>query len=522
MIPMSISLKPATIMILKALQGQDGIEASELASTLQQDYIVVMSAINELAGLGLATFSEHAVDQVSLTEEGNEYAGKGLPETRVFDHLHDHGIKQVPLQELKDAMVKKGLDEKIFFIAINNLKRSRWISQVKLGNVPTVLVLKQDEAEKDGDALLRRVQEKGYLDVSALDPATRELVSAFKKRTLLAGRTFTERTLSLTAKGKKLDPAKIQAVEDVSRLTSDMITTGKWREVSLKRYDVEIAGPRLFPGKIHPLVEVVNMVREIFFSMGFSEIRGPIIESAFFNFDALFQPQDHPAREMHDTFYLDRPAKARLPDPAHVQAVAAAHENGGDTGSTGWGYPWNEDVARQVLLRTHTTATTVRQLGKAIEEGAPLPLKVFSIDRVFRNEKVDFSHLAEFMQVEGIVIGDHVTLADLRGTLVEFYTRLGFDKVITRPGFFPYTEPSMEISVYSKELDKWMEIGGSGIFRPEVCAPWGVKEPLRVLAWGQGLERIAMLRLQRKDIRDLYKNPLSWLREASYPRAWRT
>ncbi len=346
----------------------------------------------------------------------------------------------------------------------------------------------------------------------------KDSIPVLKKRQLLSEKKYTRRILALSPKGKKIDTGKITSIQEATHLTSEMIKSGSWRDATFKPYDVAIAGPRLYPGRIHPLVEVINRVREIFFSMGFTEIRGPIVESAFYNFDALFQPQDHPAREMHDTFYLENPKQAKLPDKKHVDAVAAAHENGGDTGSKGWGYKWDPAVARQVLLRTHTTATTVRQLGKAVQDGLKLPLKVFSIDRVYRNEKVDFSHLAEFMQVEGIVIGENLTLADLRGTLIEFYTKLGFEKVITRPGFFPYTEPSMEISVYSKELERWMEIGGSGIFRPEVCSPWGIKEPVRVLAWGQGLERIAMLRLHRKDIRDLYKNPLSWLRKAPYPR----
>ncbi|NMC07995.1 MAG: phenylalanine--tRNA ligase subunit alpha [Candidatus Lokiarchaeota archaeon] len=516
-----VSLKPVTTTVLKALKTADGIDATALAKQLGQDYAVVMGAINELAANELGYFKEEEATEIALTNEGADYARNHLPETRLFKLLYDMKVKQVELNALKDkAKASLGMDDKLFFLALNYLKQARWTSQAKVGESVQVLVLKQEYEDKPEEQLLALLAARGGAsDVRDLPGDMIAIAEAFKKRKLVLEKKYTKRTLHLTDKGKKLDPARVKALDEVTNLTPEMITTGSWKEAKLKAYDVSKPGAHLNAGKMHPLVEIINKVREIFFSMGFIEIRGPIIESAFFNFDALYQPQDHPAREMHDTFYLSNPASAKLPADKYVKAVADVHEFGGDTGSTGWGYKWNKNVAMQVLMRTHTTATTVRQLGKAVEEGLKLPLKVFSIDRVFRNEKVDFKHLAEFTQVEGIVIGEKLSLADLRGTLVEFYTKMGFEKVTTRPGFFPYTEPSMEISVFSKEIGKWMEIGGSGIFRPEVCTPWGIKEPVRVLAWGQGLERIAMMRLGRTDIRDLYKNPLSWLRKAPYQRS---
>jgi phenylalanyl-tRNA synthetase alpha chain len=320
----------------------------------------------------------------------------------------------------------------------------------------------------------------------------------------------------LTDKGEKTDLSEIQELEYVSKLTSEMINSGSWKNKELKSFDVNKPGPLLKGGKIHPMINLINEIRQIFLSMGFTEIRGPIIESAFFNFDALYQPQDHPARELHDTFYLDNPKVAELPEEDRVKALKETHENGGDSGSTGWGYEWDRDIAKQTLLRTHTTATTIRRLAQYYRNNDKTPIKVFSIDRVFRNEKVDKSHLAEFTQIEGIVIDERVTLCDLIGVISEFYKKIGFEKIITRPGFFPYTEPSMEVSVYYDKLGEWLEMGGSGIFRPEVTYPWGIKNPTRVLAWGLGLERLAMLKFEREDIRDLYINPIKWLREESY------
>jgi phenylalanyl-tRNA synthetase alpha chain len=234
------------------------------------------------------------------------------------------------------------------------------------------------------------------------------------------------------------------------------------------------------------------------------------------HFDALFQPQDHPARELQDTFYLKNPKHAKLPEKDRVLAVKATHENGGDSNSLGWRYQWDENIAKQTVLRTHTTATTMRRLAQFYRNNDKTPVKVFCIDRVFRNEKLDKSHLAEFTQIEGIVIDENVNLSDLIGLLSEFYRKIGFKEIITRPGFFPYTEPSMEVSVYYDKIGEWLEMGGSGIFRPEVTYPWGIKDPTRVLAWGQGLERIAMLYYDRKDIRDLYINPIKWLRQQPY------
>ncbi|MHA1792713.1 MAG: phenylalanine--tRNA ligase subunit alpha, partial [Promethearchaeota archaeon] len=492
---MTISLKSTTIKVLKELQKADGIEAKELAAKLKMDYIVVMSAINELSDKNLGYFKEDEVSEIELTAEGKEYADKKLPELRLFKLLMDKSLKQIEINALKKMAIDElGFSERIYFLALNYLKKVSWVGQSKVNKEVLILVMKQEYEDKPEQELLSLLGKRETTNIKDIPGDLKQYVPVFKKRKLIIEKKYTRRVLYLTEEGKHLPESEITTIKEVAKLTHKLIKSGKWKNVSFKEYDVTKPGPRIFPGRINPLVEIINRVRQIFFSMGFIEIRGPIIESAFYNFDALFQPQDHPAREMHDTFYLDVPSKARLPADDKVNLIAEIHENGGKTGSTGWGYKWKRDVAEQVLLRTHTTATTVRQLGKAIAEGVPLPLKVFSVDRVYRNEKVDFSHLAEFTQVEGIIIGENVTLADLRGTLIEFYKKMGFEKVVTRPGFFPYTEPSMEISVFSKELGKWMEIGGSGIFRPEVCEPWGIKEPVRVLAWGQGLERIAMLR----------------------------
>jgi phenylalanyl-tRNA synthetase alpha chain len=259
-----------------------------------------------------------------------------------------------------------------------------------------------------------------------------------------------------------------------------------------------------FPGKAHPLAQMVAEIRDIFWRMGFQEIAGDYVESSFWNMDALFIPQDHPAREMQDTFYLKEPAESPVPDGAW-EKVRDAQLHGGGTGSSGWGGDFRKEVSRKALLRTHTTVTTIRHLAANPSD----PCKVFGIGRVFRNEAMDATHLPEFHQIEGIVMEPGASFGTLMGLLREFYARMGFPEVRFRPSYYPYTEPSLDVAV--KWGSKWLELGGAGVFRPEVTRPLGVRMP--VLAWGLGLERLAMLRLGLKDIRQLYLSDVQWLKE---------
>jgi phenylalanyl-tRNA synthetase alpha chain len=279
-----------------------------------------------------------------------------------------------------------------------------------------------------------------------------------------------------------------------------------WRNVHFRKYNVEVPGKRIYPGKKHLITHFIEHIRGIFLDMGFCESAGPLVESSFWNFDALYQPQDHPARELADTFYMKRPAVTQLPDKRILDEVAKTHENGGITKSSGWGYKWSPDAAKRPILRTHTTAVSARMLSQ-LEP----PAKVFCIGRVFRNETIDYKHLPEFTQIEGIVVAENVGFRDLLGYLKEFYLRMGFAKIRFRPSFFPYTEMSVEPEVYFEEKGEWLELGGAGIFRPEVTVPLGIDAP--VLAWGLSLERPVMLKLGINDIRNFYyKNDLEILR----------
>jgi len=308
---------------------------------------------------------------------------------------------------------------------------------------------------------------------------------------------------------------RANSIAFVNQITADMIKDGVWGVEGLgdsyflykgdvykgRPYDVALPAERVYPGKVHPYQRLLTRMREIMLEMGFTEIKGEIVQSSFWNFDALFQPQDHPAREMQDTFYLG--SMGTIPDYASVKEM---HERGGDVGSTGWGGVWDPEVARREVLRTHTTSVTIKHL---VDHPKP-PVKAFSIDRVYRREAIDPTHTPEFEQLEGVIMDEGLSFSNLLGVLKEFYGKMGFDEVRFRPGYFPYTEPSVEPEVYIEGLG-WVELGGAGVFRREVTAPFGIDHP--VLAWGLGVGRLAMLRLGLKDLRLLYQSDVGWLRE---------
>ncbi|TFH00515.1 MAG: phenylalanine--tRNA ligase subunit alpha, partial [Nitrosopumilus sp.] len=266
--------------------------------------------------------------------------------------------------------------------------------------------------------------------------------------------------------------------------------------------DVEANVPEIFVARTHPLKDTIDEIREIFVTLGFSEILGNMTQSSFWNFDALFTPQDHPARELQDTFYLDGINAKKIGTPEQIRKVSESHKKN-------WRYQWDINEARKMVLRTHTTCVTIKHLA----ENKPDEARIFSLGRVFRNEKVSYKHLVEFNQIEGIVVGKDASLRNLMGIQREFYKRIGITKVKFWPTFFPYTEPSLQTMVYNEKLGKWIELFGMGIFRPEVTKPLGITQP--VLAWGGGIERIAMLKYDVGDVREFYNNNLGWLRSAT-------
>jgi phenylalanyl-tRNA synthetase alpha chain len=459
---------------------------------------------------------EIAHSRVALTDEGRACVTAGrTPEYEVFSALpEDDAAPGVPLAELKQK-VSREAGEGGFKQAMAN----RWIALEKPAGGGEPLVKRKPGLQNQKDAALAMLVAVDAGDGATAETSDASLFALLKRRRLVKAEAW--KTYRLT-KGPHFALERKQAVTE---LTAEMVSKGTWRDVQFKAYNFAALG-RLAPGgALHPLLKVRSQFRKIFTQMGFEEMpTANYVESAFWNFDALFQPQQHPARDAHDTFFLTFPSTADLSRTApadYISRVREVHERGGH-GSAGYGYCWKESEAAKNLLRTHTTAVSSRMLFKLAQEmeerkkngagndaDAFRPAKYFSIDRVFRNEAVDRTHLAEFHQVEGLVCDRGLTLGDLIGTLREFFARLGMTRLRFKPAYNPYTEPSMEIFAYSEELKKWMEVGNSGMFRPEMLGPMGLPPEVRVIAWGLSLERPTMILYGVDNIRDLFGHKVS-------------
>lgn len=494
------------VRVLRALTSHEkGERIDRLAAALAIDQARVAAAAVQLTEQSLAEIREEPYVELTLGEEGRAAIAAGIAERHVLRAIQEAGGRLA----ISDVPARTGLDAKEVGRSLRFLATRGWAE--KDGAFLRVRGAAEDETADE--KLLRALAERGKATAEELRSAGCAVEEAIE---LLRGRpswcevrSKVHRFAQLTAAGRAALQRGIEAAVEVTQLTPELIASGKFRDVTLRAYDVRLATDPVHPGKRHPLQRVLDDTRRVFLEMGFQEIVSPLVESAFWDFDALFQPQDHPAREMQDTFYLAQPSKVPLPpDPGLVERVRRTHEDGGDTGSIGWQTPWDPEKARQAVLRTHTTATTIRALA-ADPVG---PRRVFAVGRVFRRETIDYKHLPVFYQVDGIVLDPEASFANLLGTLAAFYRKMGFPQFRFRPGFFPYTEPSVEVYIWYEKRQDWVEMGGAGVFRPEVTQPLGCSAP--VLAWGLGLERIAMLRYDLSDIRDLYLPDTEWLKGA--------
>ena len=418
----------------------------------------------------LADVTEISHFTYALGKNGLDAKKNGLPERRLVTLVQD-GPKT--FDEIRSSL--QGLD---FNAAIAHAKKNDWIN-IEKTDTGSMISLKQETTNSSDEYVISLLDIEPVADVFR-DEDAKPLKSLMERPDFIIQHEKKTKTVSLSETGKNID---------LEKLDSGAI-------------DVEADVPHVHAARIHPLKDTINEIRETFVHLGFSEINGNLSQSSFWNFDALFTPQDHPARELQDTFYLKDLNAKQLATPTQIKNVSNAHKKG-------WRYYWDIQEARKMVLRTHTTCVTIKHLA----DKKPDEARIFSLGRVFRNEKLSFKHLAEFNQVEGVVVGKHITLRDLMGIQKEFYRKIGLTKVKFWPTFFPYTEPSLQSMVYNEKLGKWIELFGMGIFRPEVTKPLGITKP--VLAWGGGIERIAMLKFGLDDVREFYNNNLSWLRTAT-------
>jgi phenylalanyl-tRNA synthetase alpha chain len=490
------SLSPVERRVLPHIK--DGMELRAIAREAKLQNIEVMRAIQWLENKGMIKVSSSAKDVVVTGNNGKLYMKTGLPEKRFLEALSE---KMSP-DDIKKATK---LDDNEIRICLGLLKARYAISIV--GNViePTSereRILKEGFAE---EAFLRSLP-KNFDELS--DDEKMLFTKLAKRRDIVFKETTKLKFVELTELGKKLAAGSKKIRMDlIEALTPQMLKEKAWNGKKFRRYDIKTGVPKINPGKRQPYSEFLQDVRERLVSLGFEEMHGPVIETEFFNFDALYQPQNHPARDWSATYRIREPKYGDLPEKSIVSSVKKAHENG-IGGSSGWGYKWDSKTAARLVPRAHDTAITPRFLAK----GVKIPGKYFSLVRCYRPDVIDATHGVEFSQLGGFVIGKDLTFRHLLGLLKQFVFEItGIEDVRFSPDYFPFTEPSVQIAAKHPKLG-WMELAGAGIFRPELTLPMGVKEP--VIAWGFGIDRLAMLKLGIKDIRDIFSNDIEFLRKA--------
>jgi phenylalanyl-tRNA synthetase alpha chain len=475
---------------------------NEIVRKSKLDMTSVLRALEYLSNKKIVNLKHEKKKIVEIGVNGALYKTKGLPERRLLSLLSEKRILK-----LEDAQKQSSLSDDEFKASIGALKKKALI-EIKNGKV----TLTGNGNEVSKKSLEELFIESLPIDYDKLTPEQNYALKAFERRKdIIQIKEEETIEISITKLGEEIIKSNKDVGELVEAVTSQMLEKESlWKGKKFRRYDVTSPLPSINGGKRHFVNQAIDYGRKVWTEMGFQEMNGNMLQSSFWVFDALFTAQDHPVREMQDTFFTNK--KAELPNKKLVKAVKESHENGVD-GSKGWQYQWNEEEAKKMVLRTHTTCLSSNTLASLKKED--IPAKFFAIGKCFRNETVDWSHGFEFNQSEGIVVAPNLTFRNLLGYLKEFFKKMGFEQIRFRPSYFPYTEPSVEIDVWHPEKKVWFELGGAGIFRPEVTIPL-LGEKMTVLAWGPGFDRMMMDYYNIKDLREMYKNDLTKLRKIKF------
>ncbi|KAJ8602695.1 hypothetical protein CTAYLR_003780 [Chrysophaeum taylorii] len=449
-------------LILERVAIGDIEDSSVAAEELKVEHQALLGVVQSLWTDGFLTMEASSRSWLSPTPEGEDILRNGSPEYRIYCAVRDG--TEVPSDKFGfNAAMKKG-----------------WVKFVKEEGKKKKLVLGTEPKTDTTREALQELREERELITRKL--ATRVTLKYFK-----------------IGRGPNFAMRRVKKVGDISAETLK-----NWETVEFKDYNFRTLGERVSGGYVQPLLKVRAEFRKILMGMGFEEMETNLwVESSFWNFDALFQPQSHPARDAHDTFFVKDPPRTLEWPADYYERVREMHEKGG-AGSIGHRSPFDDAEARKNLLRTHTTAVSARMLYQLARTKPFKPARYFSIDRVFRNESMDSTHLCEFHQVEGLVADYDLSLGNLISTIRTFFAKIGITQLRFKPAFNPYTEPSMEVFGYHPDLKKWTEIGNSGMFRPEMLAPMGLPPNVKVIAWGLSLERPTMIKYRISNIRDLF------------------
>ena len=504
------NLHPLEIKVLRAYTSKDELTSEKLQKELDYKEGHANQAFSWLTGKGLTeVVRKEPHTFFEITELGRKFAEHGTPEARIVKFLKEKGPHALPQiasalsLENKDVGSAFGTLSKEGVLSMDAEKKAVFSGK----ELPARMTLTEKLLSKAKTAI------DGLLEQTTLLAEENSIIGDLAKKRGAANSAFriVERetvVYKLTAAAaeikKALEAAGVTGNE-TGAITSKILIDGSWKNSSFRGYNISIPPARIIPGRTSAYVSFLESVKDKLCSLGFEEFDGPLVESEFWNCDALFMPQFHAARDIHDVYSIKNPTHAKFIEEPYLSNVAAAHKDGGNTGSRGWNYEFDHEMTRRLILRSQGTVLSAHQLAKA-----KIPGKYFGIARCFRYDKVDATHLSDFYQTEGIVLGDDVNLKTLLGFLEMFAVEIaGATEVKYVPGYFPFTEPSVEVHIKHPVLG-WFELGGSGIFRPEVTKAMGVDCP--VLAWGIGIDRMALMALGLNDLRELFSSDIEQVR----------
>ncbi len=502
------TLHPLEVRVLRHFSPKDEITVDRMIDALGFNLGQCNQALSWLSAKGCVAERSRTPRVVyELTDLGRSYRDQGTPEERIVRQLREKGPARLP--ELAAAL---GIENRDVGSAYGQMSRDGLLDMDEEKRV----VLK-DGAESEAVALVRRLLDRTRsaetIDESDLSGSEKSAMAGISKKRGASNSAFRvaereEVTFALTGTGNEIKAALERAGiagDEIGSLTPDMLKDGSWKKSAFRAYNIQFPPGRLIPGRRNAYSEYLDQVKDKLTSLGFEEFDGPLVETEFWNSDALFMPQFHSARDIHDVYYIKNPDHAKKIEEPYLSQVAQTHENGWKTGSTGWNYEFDRDFTRRLILRSQGTVLSAKTLTHA-----NVPGRYFGVVRCFRYDKVDATHLSDFYQTEGIVLGEDVNLRTLLGLLQMFAEELaGASEVKYVPGYFPFTEPSVEVHIKHPVLG-WFELGGSGIFRPEVTEPLGIKVP--VLAWGLGIDRMALMHLGLDDLRELFSQDIESVR----------
>ena len=487
------SLHPLERKVLPYVELEQ-IEKIARASNLTEAETI--TAIQLLEQKKYAKYNKEEKIVIGLDKFGEKFANSNLPEITLLNEILKTPKKQ---SEIK-------LEQEEISSALGILKRNNLIEITKKDNELFFKIKKEAEKFMKDNSENPLKYFKIQTEKNSLNGKQKEYFENLKQRKFIKEFIVKTFNATLSKEGKKIADeikAKYSKLDLIETLDSDMLKSGSFQGKSFRHYDVNVDTQIADLGRRHPMLEANKILKEIFVEMGFKEMQGPMVESAFWNMDSMWIPQDHPARDEQDTFYLE--GEADIPEKLSKE-VKLMHEVGLKRTHTTKG-DWSEKIAKKRLLRTHSTEATFRKLAELGEQLKKNPKaningKYFYVANTFRNEAVDATHLAEFFQGEGFIIGDELSLADLMGFIKEYYAKMGLTQIKFKPTFNPYTEPSMEAHYYDEKMKKWYALINSGVFRPETLKPFGL-ENKSIIAWGLGASRVAALLARKDSMRDI-------------------